>query len=225
MNFRQITMGNFKKVFKESIILCLLVMVTILFSTYLFFNVFSSPSYTSSFQVLFNSNTTQGDTQQLEGYKTNIQLMSTVSSIIKSSKVMEEVKKKGEIDKSAKEISKKVNVISEANSLVLNVEYTSGNSKDVGFISKNLLEIIQVEIPTTFANSTITVLEKPDVPKKISLIPNYIMSVFVGLFICITFIILKSAIDNRIGNPDQFKQLGIVYLGDILLVKDRRKNL
>lgn len=223
MNLKKLTFNNLKKVFKESIVLGVCIMITIFLSTYLVFNVVTPPTYTSSFQVLFNSTNSQKETQQLDSYKTNIQLMGTVSSIIKSSKVMEEVKKVVAIDDSAKAASKKISVKSDTNSLVLIVEFSSDNSKEVELVSNQLLEVIQSEIPETFGNSTITVLERPNIPRKVSLLPNYVLSLLIGIFIFSTFVIVKSMIDTRIRTPDQIKELGIVFLGDIPKVKKRGK--
>lgn len=223
MNLSQLTFSNLKKVFRESIVLGICIMFTTFFSTYLVFNVLTPPTYISSFQVLFNATNNKVDSLQLDSYKTNIQLMSTVSSIIKSSKVMEEVKKELVIEDSAKEASKKVNVKSDTNSLVLNVDFSSDNSKEVELVSYWLLKIIQTEIPETFRNSTITVLEQPNAAKKVSLLPNYVLSFFIGMFIFSTFVIVKSTFDTRIRTPEQVKGLGIIYLGDIPKVKNRRR--
>jgi len=201
-------------------LLILLPIIFLLLSVVLTFFVLK-PQYQASTQVLVNQKkeTKNVAVQEVQG---NIQLVNTYAEILKSPRILDKVSK--EYNKySSEKLNKMVNVKTQANSQILNINVTDYNKKKSEDIANKVANVFKDDMPHIMNVDNVSILSTANgtaekVSPKISV--NLIIGLFVGLVLAIFIIALKEMLDKRIkSEEDVERELNIPVLGSIPKLK------
>ena len=201
-------------------LLILLPIIFLLLSVVLTFFVLK-PQYQASTQVLVNQKkeTKNVAVQEVQG---NIQLVNTYAEILKSPRILDKVSK--EYNKySSEKLNKMVNVKTQANSQILNINVTDYNKKKSEDIANKVANVFKDDMPHIMNVDNVSILSTANgtaekVSPKTSV--NLIIGLFVGLVLAIFIIALKEMLDKRIkSEEDVERELNIPVLGSIPKLK------
>lgn len=201
-------------------LLILLPIIFLLLSVVLTFFVLK-PQYQASTQVLVNQKkeTKNVAVQEVQG---NIQLVNTYAEILKSPRILDKVSK--EYNKySSEKLNKMVNVKTQANSQILNINVTDYNKKKSEDIANKVANVFKDDMPHIMNIDNVSILSTANgtaekVSPKISV--NLIIGLFFGLVLAIFIIALKEMLDKRIkSEEDVERELNIPVLGSIPKLK------
>lgn len=201
-------------------LLILLPIIFLLLSVVLTFFVLK-PQYQASTQVLVNQKkeTKNVAVQEVQG---NIQLVNTYAEILKSPRILDKVSK--EYNKySSEKLNKMVNVKTQANSQILNINVTDYNKKKSEDIANKVANVFKDDMPHIMNVDNVSILSTANgtaekVSPKISV--NLIIGLFVGLVLAIFIIALKEMLDKRIkSEEDVERELNVPVLGSIPKLK------
>lgn len=179
------------------------------------------PKYQASTQVLVNQKKEEKNVavQEVQG---NIQLVNTYSEILKSPRILDKVSK--DDDKySSEELNEMVNVKTQANSQILNINVTSHDKKESEKIANKIANVFKNDMPEIMNVDNVSILSTANgtaekVSPKTSV--NLIIGLFVGLVLAIFIIALKEMLDKRIkSEEDVERELNIPVLGSIPKLK------
>ena len=201
-------------------LLILLPIIFLLLSVVLTFFVLK-PQYQASTQVLVNQKKEAKNVgvQEVQG---NIQLVNTYSEILKSPRILDKVSK--DYNKySSEELNKMVNVKTQANSQILNINVTDHNKKESEDIANKVANVFKDDMPHIMNVDNVSILSTANgtaekVSPKTSV--NLIIGLFVGLVLAIFIIALKEMLDKRIkSEEDVERELNVPVLGSIPKLK------
>ena len=201
-------------------LLILLPIIFLLLSVVLTFFVLK-PQYQASTQVLVNQKKEAKNVgvQEVQG---NIQLVNTYAEILKSPRILDKVSK--DYNKySSEELNKMVNVKTQANSQILNINVTDHNKKESEDIANKVANVFKDDMPHIMNVDNVSILSTANgtaekVSPKTSL--NLIIGLFVGLVLAIFIIALKEMLDKRIkSEEDVERELNVPVLGSIPKLK------
>ncbi|MCI2914799.1 Wzz/FepE/Etk N-terminal domain-containing protein [Staphylococcus hominis] len=179
------------------------------------------PKYQASTQVLVNQKKEEKNVavQEVQG---NIQLVNTYSEILKSPRILDKVSK--DDDKySSEELNEMVNVKTQANSQILNINVTSHDKKESEKIANKIANVFKNDMPEIMNVDNVSILSTANgtaekVSPKTSV--NLIIGLFVGLVLAIFIIALKEMLDKRIkSEEDVERELNVPVLGSIPKLK------
>ena len=196
-------------------LLILLPIIFLLLSVVLTFFVLK-PQYQASTQVLVNQKKEAKNVavQEVQG---NIQLVNTYAEILKSPRILDYNKY------SSEELNKMVNVKTQANSQILNINVTDYNKKKSEDIANKVANVFKDDMPHIMNVDNVSILSTANgtaekVSPKISV--NLIIGLFVGLVLAIFIIALKEMLDKRIkSEEDVERELNVPVLGSIPKLK------
>ena len=201
------------------IFLILPIIFLLLSLTYTF--LIAQPKYEASTQVLVNQKEKDKDimAQQVQS---NIQLVNTYAEILKSPRILDKVSK--DYNKySSEELNKMVNVKTQANSQILNINVTDHNKKESEDIANKVANVFKDDMPHIMNVDNVSILSTANgtaekVSPKTSV--NLIIGLFVGLVLAIFIIALKEMLDKRIkSEEDVERELNVPVLGSIPKLK------
>ena len=201
-------------------LLILLPIIFLLLSVVLTFFVLK-PQYQASTQVLVNQKKEAKNVavQEVQG---NIQLVNTYAEILKSPRILDKVSK--DYNKySSEELNKMVNVKTQANSQILNINVTDYNKKKSEDIANKVANVFKDDMPHIMNVDNVSILSTANgtaekVSPKTSV--NLIIGLFVGLVLAIFIIALKEMLDKRIkSEEDVERELNVPVLGSIPKLK------
>ncbi|MDZ3952455.1 Wzz/FepE/Etk N-terminal domain-containing protein [Bacillus thuringiensis] len=190
------------------------------------------PVYEATSQILVNQKKTEGSSGLQAGeIQTNLQLTNTYKVIIKSPVILEKVKSKLKEDNiSIDELNKKINVVSEAESQVISVMVKDKDIRKANDIVNSTVEVFKTEIFTIMNVDNVTILSKAESIKDNKPIQprpvlNMLVAIGLGLFLSVSFFIIKEFSDQTIKNEfDVEEELEVPMLGAISHMKHRHNE-
>ncbi|WP_242320266.1 Wzz/FepE/Etk N-terminal domain-containing protein [Bacillus cereus group sp. BfR-BA-01349] len=196
--------------------------VSLIISSY-----FSNPVYEATSQILVNQKKAEGASGlQADEIQTNVQLTNTYKVIIKSPMVLERVKNKMKKDTiSIDDLNKKINVVSEAESQVISVTVKDKDIRRANDIVNHTVEVFKTEISTIMNVDNVTILSKADSindnkPIQSRTVLNTIVAMIMGMFLSMSFFIIKEMLDHTVKNEfDVEEDLNVPMLGAISHLK------
>lgn len=210
-------MKTIKKKWKLFLILPIIFMLIALLMTMFLMK----PKYEANTQVLVNQKEKKAEFMAQE-VQSNIQLVNTYSEIFKSPRILDEVAKKNK-KHSASEIKGMLNVTTQAESQILNVNVESGSKKDAEKVANDIAKVFSDEMPDIMNVDNVTILSKANgTASKVSpsLVINLASGLILGLFLSLIIIMLKEIFDKRIRTEEDIeRELNIPVLGSIQKLK------
>ncbi|MGJ8730406.1 YveK family protein [Listeria aquatica] len=221
MNKKNMTVGILLQTIKKNILWLVLIILVAQMSVWVYQNYIHIDEYQAETSLLINVEQEENVLYTQEGIRNNIQLITTYSSVLKSSKIMSLVNTEEKIaGKDGKGLSKQLAISSDQNSLVFHITYTDQKREQAERVSQAYVETVEKEIPKLFKGSTVIILEKPSIHLVSQGFSMNLIALFVSLILATLFILLKAFMDRTIKSQDQITQLNITYLGDVPEVKE-----
>lgn len=190
---------------------------------------FITPIYESSTQLLIN----QEDTKQMSeiDIQTNLQLINTYNIIIKSSAILDLVKKELAFENMTTEsLNNKINVISEGDSQVVTITVQDPDPSTARDIANTTADIFQREIVNLMNIDNVSILTKATAsegqePIKPQPILNIAISMVIGFVLSIGLAFLLEYLDNTItSEQDIEKLLSLPVIGSISSMEKKEQN-
>ncbi|MBC2003602.1 capsule biosynthesis protein CapA [Listeria booriae] len=178
-----------------------------------------TPNYTTSTQVLVTTVTSKNEVQASDNVRSSIQLSDTYSTTIGSARTMQEVIDKYDLNMTPEELTKKVTVKGNVNSLVFTITVVDSNPEQAEIIANGIASVVQSDFPELFSGTKMINLEKASKPVAVSSLTKYILAAGFGLGIALVIVLYRASYDNIIRQRESFDDMGIRFLGDIPLIE------
>ncbi|MBC1372859.1 YveK family protein [Listeria booriae] len=178
-----------------------------------------TPNYTTSTQVLVTTVTSKNEVQASDNVRSSIQLSDTYSTTIGSARTMQEVIDKYDLNMTPEELTKKVTVKGNVNSLVFTITVVDSNPEQAEIIANGIASVVQSDFPELFSGTKMINLEKASKPVAVSSLTKYILAAGFGLGIALVIVLYRASYDNIIRQRESFDDMGLRFLGDIPLIK------
>lgn len=180
----------------------------------------ATPIYQSSTQILINQTEEKNSTLQQQNVQTNLDLINTYNVIIKSPRILDEVKEELKNAYSEMELNESIHVSSAANSQIIDIKVENSNQQATVDIANTTARVFQKEIVSIMKINNVTILSTAKLDKNNKPIsPNKSMLMIVafigGGVIGLVLIILRSLLDRTIKGKEDIELLGITVLGSI----------
>jgi capsular polysaccharide biosynthesis protein len=185
-----------------------------------------TPTYQSSTQLLVNQSKSDQTAFQYNEIQTNLQLIKTYNVIIKSPAILDLVIKDLNLDMTAGQLNRKISVVNEKDSQVVNVSVTDANAETAAQIANSVANVFKEEIVKIMSVDNVTVLAKAEVgenqaPIKPQPLLNIAIAMVVGLMAGVGIAFLLEFLDNTVKTEAEIeKLLGVPVLGVIATMSD-----
>ena len=191
---------------------------------------FITPVYQASTQILVNQKNTQN---QFDAnlQRSNIELISTYSDIIKSPTILEKVIVKLKLTQSVEELNRNIKVDSQANSQMFSIYVEDINANRAVEIANTVSETFQEEISGIMSVDNVSILAQaklgknptPITPKPVL---NIGIGVVIGLMIGVGLTFLLEYLDNTFKNSQDIEEyLGIPVIGMIEEISQEKDKI
>lgn len=181
---------------------------------------FSVPYYQATADILVKPQKLESEDLRLDA-NTNNRLISTYSGIIKSRRIMDQVKSELELQESSKDLSDKLEITNENDSQIISVSHTDTSPKKaVDLVNKTVL-VTQKEVEKLIEPKSINILSKatlvdsshPVSPnKKKSIVIGFIIGLFAGIVV----MIIRILTNNTIREDEDIQEIvNIPILGEV----------
>lgn len=179
------------------------------------------PIYQTKTQILVNQTEINGTVAQTQSVQDNLDLINTYSVIIKSPRIIDNVKDKLSKDYSESELTQAIEVSNAANSQVIEIKVESSDPKEAEAIANttaqvfkeeviNIMKIDNVDILSSAKNSE---LLKPIKPRKVILLT---FSLIIGVILGGSIIFIREFFDRTLKNKEEIQTLfNLQVLGSI----------
>ncbi|WP_264448461.1 YveK family protein [Bacillus cereus] len=180
---------------------------------------FMTPIYQSSTQILVNQKKQEGAMIQAGEVQTNIQLTNTYKVIIKSPVILDQVNEKLNLNMTAQDLTKKVNVANEKDSQVISVTAEDKDPKVARDIANATADVFKGEVAKIMNVDNVTVLSKAEVGENQSPIKprpmlNVAIAFVIGLMAAVGLAFLLEYLDNTVKKEEDVENLlGLPVLG------------
>ncbi|WP_026679385.1 YveK family protein [Fictibacillus gelatini] len=183
-----------------------------------------TPTYETSTQILVNQHQEKGqiDYNQVQ---TNVQMVNTYSTIIKSPTIMEKVIEQLHSKSTVDELNNQVTVNSEQNNQVFTVTVQDKDPAQAVKIANTIADVFQKEIPKIMKIDNVTILSKAVVkddmaPVKPKPLLNMAIAGVVGLMVGVGLAFLLEYLDNTLKTEQDIENvLELPVLGTIPKMK------
>ncbi len=221
MNIKNITVRSLLQTVKKNMLWIALIIFIAQIGVWTYQNYIHNREYQANTSLLINVEQKDNNLYTQDGIRNSIQLITTYSSVLKSSKIMDLVSAEEKIGgKNSKMLANQLAISSDQNSLVFHVSYTDQNKKQAERVSQAYVETVEQEIPKLFKGSTVIVLEQPTVQLVTQDLSMNLIALFVSLLLVAIFIMLMAFSDRTIKTKEQIMNLNITYLGDVPIMKE-----
>lgn len=215
---REFFLSDFIKLCKKYFIILMLMPISVVLLVYAI-HVFVLPdNYQTETQIMVANNST--DVVTVEGVRANMQLIGTITSVIKSNRIMNLVEKKIDV----KQIDENVTVVVDENSLILNIAVTGADGDQAIKVANALGQVVSEEIPQMFGGLGITILDQAENAKPASIFFSLVMAFITGSLAAVMFIIGLMMFSSIITKEEDIKELGLVVLGDVPYIAAKAKE-
>lgn len=215
---REFFLSDFIKLCKKYFIILMLMPISVVLLVYAI-HVFVLPdNYQTETQIMVANNST--DVVTVEGVRANMQLIGTITSVIKSNRIMNLVEKKIDV----KQIDENVTVVVDENSLILNIAVTGADGDQAIKVANALGQVVSEEIPQMFGGLGITILDQAENAKPASIFFSLVMAFITGSLAAVMFIIGLMMFSSIITKEEYIKELGLVVLGDVPYIAAKAKE-
>lgn len=191
---------------------------------------FLTPIYQSSTQILVNQEKSENAVYSPNEVQTNLQLINTYNTIIKSPVILDKVIKKENLEMTSGELNKLISVSNEQESQVVNITVQHENPQDSKKIANTIATTFQSEIKSIMNVDNVSILTKAELGSRIKPSPilNMTIALVVGLMVGVGVAFLLKYLDNTFKEDRVIEdQLGLPVLGAITIInidKATRKN-
>ncbi|MGP6146547.1 YveK family protein [Jeotgalibaca sp. A122] len=180
---------------------------------------FITPKYSSTSKMVVNQTQNTEQTLTNTDIQTNLNLINTYQSIIKEPIILEDVIGKVDSNISPQELSQKLSVQTENNSLVFGVTVSDENPYMASDLANAVAETFQEKIGDILEVESVTILSQatPNTkPVSPNVILNLIIGLSTGLMVGISLALVSELMDKRVKDNKIIDEIGWTNLGSIL---------
>lgn len=186
-----------------------------------------TPIYQTTTQILVNQTKNQESLYSMNEVQTNLQLINTYNTIIKSPAILDKVINELHLDMTTAELNEKVTVTSEQNSQVVTIQVTDKDPQLSAKIANKTVAVFQKEIVKIMNVDNVTILAKATAadgiaPIKPQPLVNIAIALVVGLIAAIGLAFLLEYLDNTLRTEQDIEKiLELPILGVITTIDGR----
>ena len=151
-------------------------------------------------------------------------LVKDYKEIILSQDVLEKVISNLKLDKTVKELTKKIQVTVPVDTRIVSIVVKDAQPEEASRIANALREVAAEKIIAVTKVSDVTTLEEAEVPKSPSspnIRRNVMLSFFAGVIVMVIIVVFVEVLDDRVKKPEDIEEvMGLSLLG---VVPDMRK--
>lgn len=211
---------------KSKMIVMLSMLGLLLSGLYTFFLV--TPMYESSSRLVVNQTQNTNQTITNTDIQTNLNLINTYQSIIKEPIILEDVIAETDSNLTIGELRNKINVQTEANSLVFGISIKDSSPYMAADLANATAQVFQSKIGEILEVESVTILSEA-IPNTNAVSPNTTVNLAIGLIlglmIGVGVAFLQTFMDKTIKGPEFIEQnIGWPNLGMIAVLSDKEKN-
>jgi len=192
---------------------------------------FLTPIYETSTQILVNQNKSSENSIDQNQINTDVALINTYSVLIKSPKILDEVKKELDLDMSTGAIESKISVSNAQNSQVVLLSVKDPDPQQAVDIANTTTSVFEEQVKKLYNTDNVSVLSKADfegTPSPVNPNPvlNMAIALVVGLMVGVGLAFLLEYLDNTIKTEEDIeKVLGLPVLGTIAVIEDKEAGI
>ncbi|MFS7413144.1 YveK family protein [Carnobacterium maltaromaticum] len=157
----------------------------------------------------------ENNEQRLDELRSSIQLLGTFSSITQSQRIMNQAA----MQLNQQVIHEKLSVSIDENSLIVTLKARGENKKSAVLVVNTIADLVAKDFSNLFKGADVTILEKANIANQPSILFQLILAMITGVFSALAFLFFLSISNLVISNEEQIKELGLIYLGDVTLIK------
>jgi capsular polysaccharide biosynthesis protein len=181
------------------------------------------PTYQSSSQFIVNKQQVDSIQFTVNEIQTNLELINTYTEIIKSNFILEKVITELNLSMTPKELSKKIEVISNENSQVVNVSAIADSPKEAAELANVVVTQFKQTIPSIMNIENVFILSEAN--PRLSQEPvfprpsiNMIIAGIIGASTGIGLVFLLEFLNTKVKTESDLEELGIPVLGVISMM-------
>lgn len=214
MKIEKRIVNDFFKICKKYYLVILIVPIVVTSCVYLLTQYVIPTKYEAKTQLLVSM---QNDTsvQRLDELRSSIQLLGTFSSITQSQRTMNKAAE--QLNQEA--IAEKVSVSIDENSLIVTLKAKGEDEKSAVKVVNTIAKLVAQDFSSLFNGTEVTILEEASMASQPSSLFQLILAMVTGLFGALAFLFILSMSNLIVSNEEQIKALGLIYLGDVALIK------
>ena len=189
----------------------------ILAAAYTFF--FVTPQYESTSKIVVNQTQNTGQAITNTDIQTNLNLINTYQSIIREPIVLEDVIEMTNSDLTVSQLSNKITVQTQNNSLVFAVTVSDESPYEAAELANATAQSFQTKIGDILEVESVTILSEatPNMkPVSPNVMLNLIIGLIIGLMIGVGLSFLLEFMDKRVKDTKIIEDLGWTNLGSVL---------
>lgn len=217
----KVTINDFWKVCKKYFLIISLLPIIVVTIVFIINKMIVPPKYETTTQLLISMQKSSVESYYFDSLRSSMQLVDTFSSIAQSEKVMKEVTSQLHLEDN----SNKVTMITDEKSLIINVNVTGKDKKQVVEVANAVAVNTQGKFNELFNGMNVNILAKAEESKKVSSTFQLILGTIIGFMSSLVFIFSILFFSSIITKEEQITQLGYVVLGDVPLRKSKKEDV
>ncbi|TKI28932.1 hypothetical protein FC683_19305 [Bacillus cereus] len=217
----KVTINDFWKVCKKYFLVISLLPIIVVTIVFIINKMIVPPKYETTTQLLISMQKSNVESYDFDSLRSSMQLVDTFSSIAQSEKVMKEVISQLHL----KNNSNKVTVITDEKSLIINVNVTGKDKKQVVDVANGVAVNAQGKFKELFNGMNVNILAKAEESQKVSSTYKLILGAIIGFMSSLVFIFSILFFSSIITKEEEITQLGYVVLGDVPLMKPKKEDV
>jgi capsular polysaccharide biosynthesis protein len=187
------------------------------------------PTYQSSSQFIVNQQQPDSIQFTVNEIQTNLELINTYTEIIKSNFILEKVITELNLSMTPKELSKKIEVISNENSQVVSVTAIADSPKEAAELAnvvvtqfkQTIPSIMNIENVFILSEANPTLSQEPVFPRPSI---NMIIAGIIGASTGIGLVFLLEFLNTKVKTESDLEELGIPVLGVISMMSRTKQG-
>ncbi|MBN8210253.1 capsular biosynthesis protein [Bacillus sp. NTK071] len=226
-----ISLKEIFEVLKKRLILILLITLLATATSGVVSYFFLTPIYETSTQILVNQNKSSENTIDQNQINTDVALINTYSVLIKSPKILDEVKNELDLELSTGAIESKITVSNAQNSQVVLISVKDPDPELAVDIANTTTSVFEKQVKALYNTDNVSILSKAGfegTPSPVNPNPvlNMAIALVVGLMVGVGLAFLLEYLDNTIKNEEDIENvLGLPVLGTIAVIEDKEAGI
>ncbi|PEX06317.1 hypothetical protein COD78_28355 [Bacillus cereus] len=214
----KITLNEFLKTCKQYLPVMILIPIVVTTMVYVVHKTILPPKYVAETQLIISTQKGNTEVQNFDNLRSSMQLVETFSSILQSSKVMEEVNSQLNIKKNLNTVT----VIKDEKSLITNLKITGKDKKQVVEVANTVAIKSKEKFMQLFEGMKVEVLSNAEDSKQNSITPQLILGAFAGVISSFMLVFSILFFSTHITKEEHIKEMDNIVLGDVPLMKGRK---
>lgn len=188
-----------------------------------------TPMYHSSTTlILVSENQTNESSTNIQSDVTlNKNLVGTYSEIVKSRTVLNEVKRKLNLEETTDSLSSKIKVSSVENTEIIKIVVSDSDNKKAMEIANKTAEVFKGEVQRIYNLTNVSIVDKAylqKTPYNINLPKQVAISGVIGIVVGLGIVFMIFYFDTTIKSAEDIEEkLGLTVLGKVTLIENKRK--